>query len=236
MGRQTEYADLIAQSLRGPQGPADIALHTGTIVTWDDVNGLNSVLVNDVILNNLKVVRQGIGQTYSPGEVVMIQRKQTQYYITGKVETPGVSSSNLIVPAYVSTLQGTTSTSFTDLATVGPTATVRIGASRKALVFANCGVEVEIGAHDQNTYTGGWFTLAVTGASNIVPSGLSTQFWAGGQSVYEGDFISTLSQTWVVTAAHGLNAGINNFTMKYASVHSTYFASFSGRFLVVIPL
>lgn len=233
MANASEIADLITQGLRGPQGPSDTALYTGTVVAWDDTNGLNTILVNEVPLSNLKVVRQGIGQTYTQGDVVMIQRKQTQYYVVGKVEAPGVGASNLIVPAYIGTTQTTTSTVFTDLATPGPTATARIGASRRALVFANSGVGTV--GDPTNNYTGGWFTLAVTGASNIVPSGLSTQFWAGGASIYNGDYVGTFSQTWLVTAAHGLNAGVNNFTLKYASVDPTFYAEFSGRSLAVIP-
>jgi hypothetical protein len=116
---------------------------------------------------------------------------------------------------------------------VGPSVNVNIGSSRRALVFANSGVETPVGTTGQ--YTGGWFTLAVTGASNLGPTGASTPFYAGGNISWQGDAIGTYSQTWLITAADGLNQGLNTFRLMYATGTAGINTFFSGRNIAVIP-
>lgn len=233
MSTAMEIAQLLTEGTQGPNGGEDIALHTGVIKSWDESSGVNVVNVNGKDLTNLKTINAGIGVQYRPGDSVVIIRKQTQYFILGKVAAPGGNNANLIKSAVVNSRQSTGSVNFGDLASVGPQVTLSIGSSRRALVFANSGVETPTSV--TGSYTGGWFTLAVSGASTIGPSGAATPFYAGGFVSWQYDGIQTCSQTWLVTAADGLNVGANTFTLKYAAATASINAFFSGRALAVIP-
>lgn len=233
MATAMEIARLITEGITGPTGGADAAWLTGTVLSWDETSQVNSVLVGQTAIPNMKTVQGGLGIQFNPGDTVMIVRKQTQYFIFGKITAPGGTNANLIKSATVNTRQATSSSSFVDLGTVGPSVNVNIGSSRRALVIANAGVETPPAVTGQ--YLGGWFTLAVTGASTLGPSGASTPFFAGGFVDWQADGIFTCSQTWLVTAADGLNQGLNTFRMMYATPTAGQNAFFSGRNISVIP-
>ena len=90
MSDPSQIADLITEGVRGTQGPKDSAYHTGIVRTWDNLTGANQIEVNGVILSNLRTLRAGITSQYNPGETVVLLRKQTQYFILGRVA--GVSA------------------------------------------------------------------------------------------------------------------------------------------------
>lgn len=115
--------------------------------------------------------------------------------------------------------QSTTSTTFTDLATVGPSVTVDTGTS--AIVTMATFAYNSLGAG--NTAMIG---VAVSGATTIAANTeyARTTFWAGNASVYMGG-------TFLVT---GLTSGSNTFTMKYKVDGSTIF--FGNRYMTVTPL
>jgi hypothetical protein len=92
----SEIADLITAGMRGPTGAEDAAWHTGTVLSWDESSGVNSVLVGGTAIPNLKTVQAGIGIQFQPGDTVMIVRKQTQYFVLGKETAPGGNNANLI--------------------------------------------------------------------------------------------------------------------------------------------
>lgn len=120
----------------------------------------------------------------------------------------------------VNTAQTTASTTYTDLATVGPTVTTDTGTS--ALVFLSTAAYNTLGAG--NTAS---MSFAVSGASTIAASDNyrgATTFWAGNASV-------TLSTCVKIT---GLTAGSNTFTAKYKVDGSTI--AYLNRTMVVIPL
>jgi hypothetical protein len=89
MATASEIADLITQGMQGPMGADDSGWHLGLILSWDSATGLNSVLVNNATLTNLKALAPSIGTEYSRGQNVLIVRKQTQYFILGPVQAPG---------------------------------------------------------------------------------------------------------------------------------------------------
>jgi hypothetical protein len=96
MANASEIADLITRGIKGPQGPEDSAFHTGIVRSWDVLSGANTVEVNGVILPNLKALTAGIGVRYSAGDTVVLVRKQTQFFIMGRVSAPGGSSGSAI--------------------------------------------------------------------------------------------------------------------------------------------
>jgi hypothetical protein len=122
--------------------------------------------------------------------------------------------------AAVATAQTSSSTGYTDLATVGPQVTVNTGS--RALVL--------IGAGTSNStapafcYVG----VAVTGASAIAAADAQAAVWL---NINNANTTSQLSFAYLLT---GLTPGSNTFTAKYKVSAGT--GTFSNRTLAVIPL
>lgn len=125
--------------------------------------------------------------------------------------------------ASVTTSQTTTSTSYTDLATVGPAVTVTIGANGLALVTFMAYIQHAVASG--NT---GWVSFAMSGANTLAAS----------------DSYALMYQTWTANAFHqggvsfmltGLNPGSTTFTLKYrgSSANTT---TYKNRRLSVTPL
>lgn len=141
---------------------------------------------------------------------------------TGSMEISGYSS---LLPqtATVATSETSTSNSFTDLATVGPTVNVKIGKSGMALVILySFGDSGTVGA-------GPSMGFAVAGASTVAAADQFSIF----HSVATGASQARRSGTFLVT---GLTAGDNIFTAKYKNKTDTNSVTFSGRAITVIPL
>lgn len=121
---------------------------------------------------------------------------------------------------FVSTNQTTTSTSYTDLATVGPAVTVTTGT--KALVLFSSG--------GYNATTGAVLSasVAVSGATTLAAS----DDWAlSRKQVSGGTDTLTFGQSVLLT---GLTAGSNTFTMKYSVSGGT--GNFNLRRINVIDM
>jgi hypothetical protein len=120
----------------------------------------------------------------------------------------------------ISTLQTTTSLTFTDLATVGPAVTATTGPS--ALVFMSSNISNSVAGG------GGLMSVAVTGASAVSPSddrGLR----------FISDVAGMVNRATCVHHQISLTGGSNTFTAKYeANIGGT--ATFQFRELGVFPL
>lgn len=124
--------------------------------------------------------------------------------------------------AVVATDQGTTSTSFTDLATAGPAVTVTTGTKALVIVSANM--------YNTSASGGGRMGFAVSGASTraaAVADSLLHSSDAG-----EGNVEGQGSFAMIVT---GLTAGSNVFTAKYVR-HNAGTAQFQNRKIHVINM
>lgn len=121
----------------------------------------------------------------------------------------------------IATAQTTTSTTYTDLATVGPTVTLTTGT--KALIMFGAD-------HGNNTANhAAWTSVAVSGATTLAASDAwSTLLVVSGISV---PFL-TVSRVYLLT---GLTAGSNTFTVKYKSETGST-SSFVRRSLVVLDM
>lgn len=107
------------------------------------------------------------------------------------------------VSAVVTTSQTTSSTAYTNLATVGPTATITTGTQALVTVTANL--------TNDTISDGAGMSFAITGATTVAASDNFAYYInavAGGQN-FGG------SATYLVT---GLTAGVNVFTAKYRAV------------------
>jgi hypothetical protein len=116
--------------------------------------------------------------------------------------------------SFVDLAETTSSTTYVDLATAGPTVTVTVG--RTGRVFVNVGSYVDVPAGAQGTvglFVDGFFVrdvVTLRGASNT---------------------ISNPATTRVIT---NLSAGLHTFTLKYRSVTGALLG-FGARFLTVQP-
>lgn len=118
--------------------------------------------------------------------------------------------------AYVGTSESTASTTYTDLATVGPQATTNIGPSGAALVTVT--------SHSYNSGANDTFmSFAVSGASTVAAS----DDYAKVSSTTSGLQYST------TTLLTGLTPGPCNFTSKYRVASGT--GSFLRRTISVVP-
>lgn len=224
--------DIAALMVAGMQsqvtGNTDIGYHTGVVKAWDTLTGLNSVDINGVTFNNLKVLSTGDSIMLAAGDTVVIMRFQTQYFILGRVAAPGLGASLATRTARVNPNESTSSTTFTDLTTFGPTVPdVYIGSSRRCLVMVSATVA-------GGPQFGGYAAFEVTGASTIPAVGANGVY--GAFTGASGGMQSSLAVVIPLSADDGLNAGRNTFTMKYrreASYPDTAF--FNTRILTVIP-
>ena len=119
----------------------------------------------------------------------------------------------------VATGQTTSSSSFTDLATVGPTVTLTTGT--KALIMLS--VQLDNQANSRQ----GTASIEVTGASSVSPSD------APAFHLYSSS--NTALQATTTYILSGLTAGSNTFKVKYKAAGSTT-VNFGERRLSVIDL
>lgn len=118
----------------------------------------------------------------------------------------------------VDTDQSTTSTSYVDLTTVGPSVTLTTGT--KVLVIASA-----------NTYNSG---AGNSNAISVAVSGASTIAASDSTSGYIRLNAASVAETVVMFTVVTVTAGSNTFTMKYLTSAGT--ANFRRRNLAVIPL
>lgn len=118
----------------------------------------------------------------------------------------------------VSAAETTTSTSYTDLATAGPTVTVTTGTT--AIVFFRAGME------NSGANAGSFMAFEISGATAGAAADVSSINIAG---------LAAASRARIGTAymLNSLTAGVNTFTAKYKVSANT--GTFTQRQLAVMP-
>lgn len=151
---------------------------------------------------------------------------------TQKVRVYNGSAWEIVGPstlaAYVATSQTTASTSYTDLATVGPVVTMITGTS--VLVTVSCLTSNnQANANAESGVTA--MSVAVSGASTVAAS----DAWAGYGPQIHTSHTQSRAGTFLIT---GLTAGTNVFTAKYrvGGALATGTGTFSHRHLSVTVL
>jgi hypothetical protein len=141
-----------------------------------------------------------------------------------KATTPGTffatSAANTIVERFpneqtVTTSEGTASTTYVDLTTVGPSQTVATGPGALLIVTARI--------TSSTTTESGFATTAVSGAT--------TSAAADARAVRVTGTLTRASATTLIV----LTAGSNTFKVQYKSSLGTSTASFADRVITVIP-
>lgn len=237
MATASQIADLITTGIRGPTGPEDVALYTGTILSWDTLTGLNSVLINGTAIPNLKSIQPGIAARYTVGDSVIVARKQTQYFILGKVAAPGGAAASAPAGNTVGTavLQPDSAGAFIDLTgSPGPSVTTFIGSNKACLILWNFKY-----AGFQSTVE---MAFETTGATNLAPAAFTAMSITAG---FTSSVAPTQTQFQTASGFYLMGntamqaAGLTTFTSKYKVFHGTpgpTQAQVSQRSLTVIPL
>jgi hypothetical protein len=120
---------------------------------------------------------------------------------------------------YLGTSQGTATTTFTDLATVGPAVTVTCGT--KAMVIIGCTIS------NSTAGSGGRMGVEVSGA-HTAPAADTNSFLAE-----SGNASDAFKGSWV-TIFTPITAGSSTFTGKYRCVGAAT-ANFSERLVAIVP-
>jgi hypothetical protein len=137
------------------------------------------------------------------------------------IVTTGLNSITERVPSvgFLATSQGTATTTYTDLATVGPSTTVTCGV--KAMVIISCGIS------NTTAGSGGRAAVDVTGATTSAASDTNSVL------AESGNASDAFKLSWV-TIYSPITAGSSTFTMKYRCVGAAT-ANFSDRLVAVVP-
>lgn len=213
----------------GGGGRSPLGFHQGVIEAWDETDNTNTVRIQGNVFTDLKVLTTSDTIMLGPGDVVGILRFQTTYFVLGRISSPGAGDGLRIRTATEPDVTSTSSTSFVDLG--GPTLSdVYIGSRRTCLVMASCQHQIAGCAGDM--------AFEVSGASTIAPEHTSVNWATYGTNDPDWNHIAQITAWSVLTAADGLQPGLNTFTARYkfSPFGPGTFAAFAVRTLVVFPL
>lgn len=226
-------ADDLTPLLAGPPD-AGVGYRQGTIIAFDPVTLENTVRVAGTDLVDLPLLGLAEATTLRPGSVVGLLTSGSSWAIIGQLVIPGSAEAAAAISvtsanAYsVSTaaFESTASSTWTDLATVGPVVSeVRIGPSGRCLVWITCAMNPLVTAgHCAMAY-------AITGATTVptgdTPPDLSL----------DGAVGTSMSASRLVLQ-EGLNSGMHTFTAKYIATDfgGGGSARFGARNLTVMAL
>jgi hypothetical protein len=134
----------------------------------------------------------------------------------------------------VETLQGTNSTSYTDLGTVGPTVTTTVGPSGRILVGISADCNYNTSADGTE---GGYVGVDIDGPESFGPATYEGQAVSGvvtaGADTSVIGVVASIAKHWFIT---GLTPGEYTFTLKYRAHNGGGLSvQFSDRTLWVIP-
>lgn len=137
------------------------------------------------------------------------------------IVTTGLNSVTERVPTvgFTATSQGTATTTYTDLATVGPSITVTSGV--KAMVIISCGIS------NTTAGSGGRAAVDVSGAFTSAASDTNSFL------IESGNASDAFKGSWV-TIYSPVTVGSSTWLMKYRCVGAAT-ANFSDRLIAVVP-
>ena len=226
-----------------PPPPAGVGYRQGIIRAWNTTTAENTVEVDGVLIDDLSILNtNNDALQLAAGDTVGILTTgaaASSWCILGRLTIPGTPAaesllsqvSSGIAAGIINTQESTSSTTYGNLATVGPSATVTIRATGKALVIMSS----QIGFVTVGGQEGG-------GAASFVASGANTLTTDPARSINHWTSVggpppslARVDQFGAVFYLNGLNPGVTTFTMKYKA-QSAVTADFSDRVLVVWPL
>lgn len=160
----------------------------------------------------------------------------------GEMVPPAALLNHYVYADTVSVQETYTSTSYGDLATLGPQVTVPIRSTGRILVICTAQMQWVSTAFSNSIAGGGWTTIQMDGSANtmtpatasvvLLPSFNATHTIIGGNTIADANQVTT-------TAAEvfdGLNPGDTIITMKYRNQIGGQNIDYGRRTLVVITL
>lgn len=253
MTRSSDLVPLLAAENAG----AGVGFRQGTIIAFDNETAVNLVQVGNSLLENLPILNTSEASLLVPGDVVGILTSGSSWAIMGRLVIPGTPEAASSIRSITNRIQAAedggngyrTSTAWGDLlggANVGPSVTMRIGSSGRALCFWSC----ELGQTLNSTGATIDYVTRNTPHVGIQVSGASTVAAVDGNALNinlehpgSGTTGFALTSFWLQAAMMhlftGLNAGMTTFTMKYRHdnlVPSTDRSYFNSRELAVFAL
>lgn len=209
--------------LLAPSPSPGVGFRQGTIVSWNANTAENTVLVGDTLMTNLPILNTSEAAILAAGNVVGILTSGSTWGILGRFTIPGSSeavsslSSLRTQSADVLTNESTTSSSFTDLATVGPAVTINVGPSGRVLVIVSAEMTGMAPKGSVINTGGASMTYAASGANTLTAV---DRYAATGEIKYDSTptFTADLHLRVAisrVTLREGLTPGSTTFTAKY---------------------
>ncbi|MFI6302180.1 hypothetical protein ACIBCH_09935 [Amycolatopsis thailandensis] len=205
------------------------------MIAWDKLTGQNTIELDGQTFTDLKAVQGGIGAGYMPGDVVVLVKRQTVFFILGRVAAPGGAAGS--APASVNSnhvnqfLTSPVFPAFGDLpSSTPPSVTTYIGSSRAALLLWRCMITA--------CRSAGHVSWDVSGASSIAANSFAGMRIVNYANNSDHQSEITATGFYFVHAGTGLKSGLNTFTMRYSvEVFSPGFTvDFRNSSITVIPL
>jgi len=238
-------------------GPAqNVKYRQGVVLTFNQITLQNTVLVGDTVLTDLPILGVGEATLLRQGSVVGIivigeDTRAKSYAIIGRLVTPNTAEATSAVSLFNSQIysdqlsslpsgESTSSTSYTDLATVGPQVTVPIGPTGRILIIATAQMQWATGALAREV-GGAFFNVAFSGANTRNPNEAVDQL----VGVYTNDLtvsagtilLSNIISVTTQAIFSGLTPGDTVIKMMYRkSGAATADPNFFRRTLTVIKL
>jgi hypothetical protein len=238
-------------------GPAqNVKYRQGVILTFNQITLQNTVLVGDTVLTDLPILGVGEATLLRPESVVGIivigeDTRAKSYAIIGRLVTPNTAEATSAVSLFNSQIysdqisslpsgESTSSTTYVDLATLGPQVTVPVGPTGRILIIATAQMQwgTLVTAHQSG---GGVFNVAFSGANTRTPNDNVDQL----VGIYTNDitvsagtvgFANIISVTTQAIFS-GLNPGDTAIKMMYRKAGAaTVDPNFFRRTLTVIKL
>lgn len=173
------------------------------------------------------------GRVIKPGTGAAEQAIAFMQTALGSAVAAGVFAARVHVD-HVATQETTTSSTFTDLTTVGPTvADVPISATGVAIVHLSCLAEANTIGSTSSAVSGD-MGFAVSGATTVA-AGANQRWLSVGHFDNTNDTSASL-QLGITLVIDGLNEGDHTFTAKYRRVQGSNAYPFANRTMVVIGL
>lgn len=245
--------DLVSLFANPPDPPSqDVRFRQGTIVTFNQITLQNTVLVGGEVLTDLPLLGVGEATLLVSGAVVgimVVGDAAKTMFITGRIVTPNTPDAanavallnSQIFASTILTGETCSSTTYTDLATVGPQVVVPVGPSGRILIVASAQIQWTTTAA-ANTNNDGRFDVEFAGANTRSPNEASDPLVGvvKDQIIIGGGGTNSTARITTVTAQAvfaGLNTGNTTITMKYRdSQAGTNPCDFFRRTLTVFKL
>lgn len=235
--------DLVPLLARAP-GPA-VGYRQGVVVTWDQSQGYNTVLVGGSLLTDLNCLNPAEAAVLVPGDVVGILTIPGSWAILGRLIIPGSpEAANALGALRTATatelsLDNITSTSFAAApSNPGPSVQIQVGASGRLQVQLTAEFSGQTAKAAANTATAsGMMGFTLAGANTLAAA--SDRALVAGANILVNSSAVTLGVTGAATRVvnlEGLNPGLTTVTAVYRYTGNGTQISVDDRNLTVLAL